>query len=550
MKGTFRQSMAWLHTWLGLPVGVILYFIFLTGTPGYFESEISHWMRPEEPLSAKIKPREAIGRAWAHLQASAPRAVSWRLILPSGERGNTTMRLSYEQAKDAAGRPGQLIEEQLDPLTGERVNARATGGGGLLYRMHYQLHYVPQRVGYWLVEVCSMFMLVAIVTGVIVHKKVFKEFFTFRPGKQQRSWLDAHNVLCVVALPFHVMITYSGLLFFADSVMPFVLTPSYQATSHAQAEREFSAELNASQTRGAARFYFEASAPTGLSAPLAPIESLLAQVATRWPVADVSEIEVRHPGDAQARVMFRRKETIPVRGGGEHLVFDGVNGELIKDFSAVELTAPGAIYGALIGAHEGRFAGPILRWLYFISGVLGTAMVATGLVLWAAKRRTQLKHEPPGFGLVLVERLNVATIAGALIAMAAYFWANRLIPSTLETRAAWEAHALFITWAATLVHATLRPRERAWVEQLWLAAALFALLPMLNVVTTNRHLGVSLRMGDWALAGFDLTVLVLGAALAAAAHKVSSSFTLHRKRPAGGRAKASRVDLASAGTST
>ena len=31
MKGTFRQSMAWLHTWCGLWLGWLLFAIFLTG---------------------------------------------------------------------------------------------------------------------------------------------------------------------------------------------------------------------------------------------------------------------------------------------------------------------------------------------------------------------------------------------------------------------------------------------------------------------------------------------------------------------------------------
>ena len=48
-----------------------------------------------------------------------------------------------------------------------------------------------------------MFMLIAIVSGVITHKKIFIDFFTFRWGKGQRSWLDAHNASGVLLLPFY-----------------------------------------------------------------------------------------------------------------------------------------------------------------------------------------------------------------------------------------------------------------------------------------------------------------------------------------------------------
>ena len=65
-----------------------------------------------------------------------------------------------------------------------------------------------------------MLMLVAVFSGVITHKKIIKDFFTFRPGKGQCSWLDAHNVVSVMSLPFFVMITYSGLVFFLYQYMP------------------------------------------------------------------------------------------------------------------------------------------------------------------------------------------------------------------------------------------------------------------------------------------------------------------------------------------
>ena len=56
--------------------------------------------------------------------------------------------------------------------------------------------------GFWIVGVLSMGMLVALVSGVIVHKKIIAQFFTFRPRKRlQRSALDLHNLTGVLALP-------------------------------------------------------------------------------------------------------------------------------------------------------------------------------------------------------------------------------------------------------------------------------------------------------------------------------------------------------------
>ena len=100
--------------------------------------------------------------------------------------------------------PGQrgFGEGNFDPATGQQVTSRDTLGGEFFYRFHFQFHYMPVVWGRWLAGAAAMFMLVAIVSGVITHKKIFVDFFTFRWGKRQRSWLDAHNSLSVFGLPF------------------------------------------------------------------------------------------------------------------------------------------------------------------------------------------------------------------------------------------------------------------------------------------------------------------------------------------------------------
>jgi uncharacterized iron-regulated membrane protein len=65
--------------------------------------------------------------------------------------------------------------------------------------------------GLWVVGIAGMAMLVALLSGVITHRRIFKDFFTFRARKGQRSWLDAHNAVAVLTLPFQIMIAYTGI---------------------------------------------------------------------------------------------------------------------------------------------------------------------------------------------------------------------------------------------------------------------------------------------------------------------------------------------------
>jgi hypothetical protein len=182
----------------------------------------------------------------------------------------------------------------------------------------------------------------------------------------------------------------------------------------------------------------------------------------------------------------------------------------------------------MIGLHAGRYAEYGLRWLYFLSGLGGTIMVGSGLVLWTVKRRSKLPDPSrPHFGFRLVEKLNIATIAGFPIGLATYFLANRLLPLQMTDRADREIDSLFLAWLAVLLWSLVRPAARAWPEMLGLAAALFAAVPLVNAVTTPRGLPVSLLAGDWLFVSFDLVMLLLALGFAMAARKAA------RKRAAG-----------------
>jgi hypothetical protein len=217
----------------------------------------------------------------------------------------------------------------------------------------------------------------------------------------------------------------------------------------------------------------------------------------------------------------------------QYMLFDGVTGKLIdvKDRVGGAAEARGVLYAL----HLGRFSDLQLRWLYFIVSLAGTAMVGTGLVMWTVKRRQKLPNPArPYFDFWLVERLNIASIAGLSVAMTSFLWANRLLPFGIAARDNAEINVFFAVWGATLLHAFVRPAKRAWIESLWLATALLALLPVLNALTTDRPLWRSIEQGDWVFAGFDLMMWAFAALHAALAMRVAR----HRPRvkPAGKRA--------------
>ncbi|KAF1023394.1 MAG: hypothetical protein GAK30_00597 [Paracidovorax wautersii] len=530
-----RQTMSDLHIWAGLLVGWILYAMFLTGTVSYFREEISAWMRPELPVASPLPAAEAAQRTVDALAREAADSPQWGITLPTPRNGTAS---AYWLSVQGRGYETGVF----DPRSGTRLAARETQGGDFFYGFHFNLHYVPILWGRWIAGLCAMFMLVAIVSGVITHKKIFADFFTFRWGKGQRAWLDAHSGLSVLGLPFHFMITYTGLVTLMTLYMPWgALTalPTPQARQAAMAEQSA---------------YIPPGPRSDVRVPLVPVGAMVREAEQRWGAGEAGRLLVNNAGGDNARVLVVRSEGRRVSSSPQYLVFDGTSGALLQDKTVTG--AAGQTRGVLYALHLGRFADTVTRWFYFLVSLAGTAMVGTGLVLWTVKRRQKLADPTrPYLGFRVVERLNIAAIAGLSVAMAAFLWGNRLLPSGLAERANSEINLFFAVWAVTLLYACVRPAKRAWVELLALAALLLAALPVFDALTTSRGLPASLMAGDWVFAGFDLTLLAFAAlhawlAIRTARHQPKTRPAPRRARHAAGQVPAQPAAGAASGLAT
>ncbi|WDY59644.1 PepSY-associated TM helix domain-containing protein [Pseudomonas sp. PSKL.D1] len=493
MKNTFTQSMAWLHTWAGLIFGWLLFAIFVTGTLAVFDKELNHWMQPEIPAS-EISQADAAGRAIAYLQSHEPQAGNWRVNLP-------TERSPGLQVGTGDRRGGSSV--QLDPQTGEVVEVRDSVGGNFFFRFHFTLD-LPRNWGIFVVGALALVMLAALVTGIVIHKKIFKEFFTFRPNKGQRSWLDFHNASAVLLLPFHLMITYTGLVIFMLIYIPAGVDALFAGDNRAYFQAQGSARLE--QPRGL----------TKQPGELVDVVPLLAQAEAR--LGPIAGFNVSHPNTAGARIEIRPELGNRIAlSKGQAMVFDGVSGELLSDVT--EWRAAPLTQRVMVGLHFAQFGGYPMRWLYFICGVVSCVMIASGLVLFCVKRgrkyATATADASARRWYRVAEVCNVGFIAGLLLACVGLLWASRLLPVELAHREAWEVRAFFGMWLLALLHAGIRPARRAWVEQLGLTTLLCLGLALFGGLDDALRLGVAACGGVLGLL-FGLAAVRVHRAVAAA----------------------------------
>lgn len=459
---SLTQSMSWLHTWSGLLVGWLLFAIFLTGTFAVFDRELNWWMQPEL-VDHQVDQGSAAAVAQRWLEHEHPQAERWNIGLPTQREP----RLSVSTGEQRRGE-----RTLLDSQSGEVIAPRDTAGGSFFFRFHYSL-LMPRPWGTWLVGFAGMAMLVGLISGVIIHKKIFKDFFTFRPTKGQRTWLDGHAATAVLLLPFHLMITYTGLAIFAQVYMPAAGAVLYDGDRQAMVR-----DVRGGGGGGAK------NATLPALADMLPLDSFITRGEAYYGEGMVNSLAVSNPGRANARV-----EVSPILGSrieltkGERLTFDGVTGE------AIDLPTPSRptrlTQRVISGLHFAQFGGYAMRWLYFICGLVSCAMIASGLVIYTVKRRRQSKQQSVAGKAFqrLVESLNTTVVAGLLLASVALLWANRLLPQGLIERELWEMRVFFGCWLLSFLHARLRSPLQAWREQLLAAFILGLGLPLLSMQT-------------------------------------------------------------------
>lgn len=477
---SLRQSMAGLHTWGGLLPSWLLFVIIFAGTVACFDKELNHWMRPALHDGQTSSMTADDVRAWLKANVSEELHAFW-MHAPSAREPYWKLGWEIDATEE-------IHNAAFDPSTG--LPMPETVGGDFFFTLHYNLH--GGMIGMYIVGLAGMFMLVALVSGVIIHRRIFKDFFTLRPNANgQRAWLDAHNLFGVVGFPFHLVLAYTGVAIFVASYMPAGAQVAYKNDV-----QHFFSEVMGGFDR------------EGVHQPLASPKSLNALVEEskqRWGAGEPGWISVHHPDDVAGTVLINQYNPSRIRSPQAGISYDVGTGAVLN-----EQKPPTSyrVYGWMSGLHMAQFGGTLIRLLYMVLGLAGCAMLVGGLQVWLNKREAR-----GGAGIAVVRSLNGAVFAGLPLASLALLWGNRLLPNGLAERGAAEGWVFVGSWLLLALWAVLQRNQarRLLRNQLALGALLALGLPLLNLfVTPQGHLFAALARGDWALAGIDLFLLLAG----------------------------------------
>jgi len=524
--------MAWLHTWFGLVLGYVLIVVFFFGSLSVFDREIDRWALPEtrfapqpmpsfdrmlSPIFKQMKPEPAeLEAARARVGGSLPAELAVMNWAVYTTHRDPVLAMYAEFA--VPNNPNDPDDHVHGHVTIDPRNGRLLGddqlkvGSEFFYPMHISLHVTWKDLGYWIVGLAALAMLAALVSGLVIHRRIFREFFTLRPRKHvQRSTLDLHNLTGVVALPFHFFFALTGLTIFAGIYLPVsetMLKPQAQA-----------AAVHEAKAKG---LPFK---PAGVAAPLASVDAMVLEAKRRWAArgmaGEVGYLYVNHVGDRNSYVSLYRAGSDRVTLVGQPIHFEGTTGRVL--YEEPPSSAVASVNDFLTGLHLQHFEHWLLRWFYVFGGLTGCVCIATGFIFFVEKRKRQ--HAQAGVsGARWVDAFAVTSVTGMLIATLAMLIANRVLPIELAQRGDWQKASFWGVWLLTFAHAAARgamPRmtrlSPAWREQCLAVAALAPAAVILNWVTTGDHLLKTLAEGYWPVAGLDLALLAVGSIAAGAA---------------------------------
>ncbi|GAJ30786.1 PepSY-associated TM helix domain-containing protein [Acidomonas methanolica] len=452
MRDTLRARMGWLHGWVGFLAGIPLFLIFITGTISVFDVELGRWMEPEiapRPLVAPTpQALEKVGAAWAGLRSPT---VTPFLNLPFAR--DPVIRLLHYDGHEFVG-------PAFDPRTGAALNARPTVGREFFYTLHFTLRLGRDR-GRQVVSLLGLALLVTLGSGILIHlRSLLPDLLLFRPfAAHARAWMDAHVLAGVLFLPFLLTMALTGVIIHAGSIFP---EGPHDRHGHAR--------------------------PAQRLPPLPPVAPLISRGEAEFGAGKLGFLLLNPDGISVVRAdgasfLLTRDEARFAYGDGRFLGVTRHDGTIAQTKQVFD------------GVHFARWAPPGLRWLYFLSGAAGTALIAAGLVLFLMRYR---RHHAQAWIFRLAEALTLAATTGFTAAALGLLWLNRLVPARLADRIAWETDGFFALWLFALLHAlasalTGRAR-RGWRQQLGWIAALGAALPLLDLATRpgwTRHLGAN-----------------------------------------------------------
>lgn len=257
-KGPFRRVNDWLHLWLGLFSGIVVFIVSITGCFYAFQQEIKDAMEPWRFVEARdeafVPPSVLLDTAKTYMPGKEPTGLTY-----SNREGAAAVGYhTFEDGKNA------FSVVFMNPYTGEFLKKQQTEGSGEFDFFHFIIDghralWLPYEIGRPIVGIATLIFLFMLVTGLIMwwpkkwNKSAYKKSFAIKwNGNFKRVNYDMHNVLGFYTLIFAFIIAVTGLVWsfkWFENSLYYITSAGETKAEHAHPHSDVSqAELAVNET--------------------------------------------------------------------------------------------------------------------------------------------------------------------------------------------------------------------------------------------------------------------------------------------------------------
>ena len=503
LKKDMTKVMVAVHGWSGILLGLLLYAVVLTGTAAVFAEEIGVWSAShvenrsafERPIDGAVRRLGAITPAKYHEGVDLFEIGDHRLGAffhrheNDPKEGFISRGIFYQL--DEQGRVVQSLHGTGEEVFGPRNDDALSS---FLVDTHVRLH-VPNPWGLLLTGILGLAMLVAAISGLLIHRHLFKDIFTLRRGGSPvLTERDRHSVAGTWSLPFAFVLAFTGSFFsfFGTIGVPVVAMAAFGGDVQALTEAVFG----------------NAGRPDPRPTAIGNLDRIAADAIRRTGGAPTF-VSIENYGRADAKVTTFHS---PPSGDIEPitLLYNGAAAtfERTKPAVGTRPSAGGTLSAIMAPMHFGNFAGVLSKAIWFGLGFAMCYVTFTGMRLWLVRRR----GDAPS--LRWLERSLIVTGFGLPLGLAGAA-AGFLIAMPRGSAVYWTP-AAFLIVSGLAIAAGVASRSTEGLERSLKGAigVVMATLPLLRLLAGGAGWSEAIAAGQPIIPAVDLAFLCSGAWLA------------------------------------
>ena len=387
-RSLFRRINEWLHLWLGLASGIVVFVVCLTAASWVFRYEVWYFTEPYQRVKAQnqpfLPPSVLIAKASAFAHRKEGKPVEFTSITYGTSEKSAFTNYTPEK--------GKFYSVYLNPYDG-RVLYHKTGPSAaesffIFVRSGHRFFFLPQKIGSPVVGASCIVFVITLITGLIwwypkkwtksTRDKSFKIKWN---GNWKRVNLDLHNVFGFYAFIVALALTISGIVYsfeWFDKGYQWLLTGKTTAThghsdDHPHSDTTFTRPL-----------YDE------------PADILWQRIRNDHP-GELGRLNINFPEEASDPYEI----TINPQDGTIYKTFTRffdrntlaeLPSEESKKFE--EMSAGEKLYAMNFDIHVGQIYGLPTRILAFFASLIGASLPVTGFIIWWFRGKKNNKVKP------------------------------------------------------------------------------------------------------------------------------------------------------------